>query len=171
MIGWVQPGTRHIGADDRLAEDHAAQDVADRPVWRAPHLLKLELLNAGLVRSDRRAFDPDAIFLDGVGGVDRDLVVCRIAMLDAEVVVLEWDIEIRKDQLVFDRLPDDPCHLVAIEFDDRIGDFDLRHLRLLNGSDFRAAYSTKSAREQCARRQMLARLLVSNVNDRAGGRH
>ncbi len=33
----------------------------------------------------RRALDPDAVLLDGVGGVDRDLVVGGVARLDPEV--------------------------------------------------------------------------------------
>jgi hypothetical protein len=46
------------------------------------------------------------------------------------------------DELVPDRVPDNPGHLVAVEFDNRIGDFDLGHveepvLRLGKG-DFRS---------------------------------
>ena len=73
----------------------AAEDVADRAVGRAPHLLQAELLDARLVRRDRRALDADAVLLDGVRRVDRDLVVGRVAVLDAEVVVLEVDVEVR----------------------------------------------------------------------------
>ena len=58
-----------------------------------------------------------------------------VAVLDTEVEIDELDVEIRKDQLLFDRFPDDPGHLVAIELDDRIGDFDLSHERT-----FRSAY-------------------------------
>ncbi len=39
---------RHVLADDRLAEDRAAQDVADGAVRRAPHLLEVEFLRRGL---------------------------------------------------------------------------------------------------------------------------
>src|SRR4029077_7037545 len=39
---WHQPW--HVLADDRLAEDHPAQDVADGAIRRLPHLLKVELL-------------------------------------------------------------------------------------------------------------------------------
>src|SRR5690606_22303502 len=46
---------------------------------------------------------------------------------DREVVVEQVDVEIGVDQLVLDELPDDPCHLVAVEFDDRILDLDFRH--------------------------------------------
>src|SRR3712207_9153051 len=69
------PISRHVGHDDRLAEDDAAEDVADRPVGRAVHPLEAELLDAGLVRGDRRALDADAVLLDRVRGVDGDLVV------------------------------------------------------------------------------------------------
>jgi hypothetical protein len=31
------------------------------------------------------------------------------------------------DQLVLDVFPDDPGHLVAVEFDDRVCNLDLRH--------------------------------------------
>ena len=137
MIGLVQPGTRrgHVAHDDRLAEDDAAEDVADRAVRRPPHLLQAELLDPGLVRGDRRALDADAVLLDGVGGVDRHLVVGLVAVLDRQVVVLEVDVEVRQDQLLPDLLPDDPGHLVAVELDDRVVDLDLRHRPALLSRD------------------------------------
>ena len=118
---------RHVLADDGLAEDHAAQDVADGAVGRAPHLLEAELFDAALVGGDGGALDGHAVLLGGVGGVDGDLVVGGVAMLDAEVVVLEVDVEVGVDQLVLDQLPDDACHLVAVHLDDRAGDLDLLH--------------------------------------------
>ena len=129
MIGLVQPGyqPRDVRDDDRLAEDDAAEDVADRAVRRAPHLLQAELLDPGLVRGDRRALDADAVPLDRVRGVDGDLVVGVVAALDAQVVVLQVDVQVRQDQLVLDELPDDAGHLVAVEFDDRARHLDLRH--------------------------------------------
>ena len=129
MIGCVQPGTRRgtflqmIGS----REDHAAEDVADRAVGRAPHLLEAELLDALLVGRDRGALDADAVLLDGVRRVDRHLVVGGVAVLDAEVVVLEVDVEIGVDQLLLDERPDDPGHLVAVELHHRVVDLDLRH--------------------------------------------
>ena len=118
---------RHVLADDRLAEDDAAQDVADGAVGRTVHLLEAELLHPRLVRRDGRALHADAHFPDLVGGVDGDLVVGLVALLHAEIVIEKIDIEIRMDQLVLDVLPDDPGHLVAVEFDHRIGNLDLSH--------------------------------------------
>jgi hypothetical protein len=99
----------------------------DRPVGRAVHALEAELLDPGLVGGDRRALHADAVLLDRVGGVDRDLVVGRVAALDPEIEVLQVDLEVRKDQGVLDELPDDPGHLVAVELDDRVLHWDLRH--------------------------------------------
>jgi hypothetical protein len=67
------------------------------------------------------------VALDGVGGIDRHLVVGRVALLDGQVVVVELDVEVRQDQLVLDELPDDPRHLVAVELDDRVLHRDLGH--------------------------------------------
>ena len=68
-----------------------------------------------------------AVLQDGVGGIDGDLIVGGVAVLHAEVVVLEVDVEIRKDEAVLDELPDDARHLVAIEFDDGVVHLDLGH--------------------------------------------
>ena len=116
------------GEERNWAEDHPAEDVADRPVRRAVHALEAELLDAGLVRGDRRAFHADADLLDLVGRIHGDLVVGLVARLDAEVVVQQVDVEIGQDQLVLDEGPDDPGHLVAVELDDGVLYLDFRHL-------------------------------------------
>ena len=58
-------------------------------------------------------------------------------LLDAEVEVLQLDVEVRQDQLVLDERPDDPGHLVAVELDDRGLHLDLGHgfLRFGGGGD------------------------------------
>ncbi len=123
----------HVAADDGLAEDDAAEDVADGAVGALPHLLQIELFDARLVRRDGRALDADAVLLDGVGRVDGDLVARRVAVFDRKVVVFEVHIQIRMDQLVLDQLPDDAGHLVAVELDDGSGHLDLLHLGLKKG--------------------------------------
>src|SRR6185437_10423290 len=87
--------------------------------------LEIELLHPRFVGGDGRALHADAVALDGVGRVDGDLVVGGVPMLHPQVVIVELEVEIREDQLVFDQLPDDAGHLVAVEVDDGIGDFDL----------------------------------------------
>ena len=126
-LGPARHQPRDVGDDDRLAEDHPAEDVADRPVGRAPHLLQAELLHPRLIRGDGRALDADAVLLNGVGGVDSHLVVGGVALLDPEVVVLQVHVEVGQDQLLLDERPDDAGHLVAVEFDDGVLNLDLGH--------------------------------------------
>ncbi len=132
-LGPAGDEARHVLADDRLAEDHAAEDVADGAVRRLPHFLEVELLHAGFVRRDGGALDADAVLLDGVGGVDGDLIVGGVAVLDRQIVIFDVEVEIGQDQLVLDQLPDDAGHLVAVEIDDRVRHLDLRHMRVLSG--------------------------------------
>ncbi len=128
-MGWVQPGTRRgtflqmIGS----RKIDAAQDIADGAVGRFIHLLEAEFLNPGFIRGDGSAFDADAVLLDGFRRVDGDLVVGFVAFLDAEIVIFEFDVEIGQDQFLFDEIPDNAGHLIAIELDDRIGNLDLVH--------------------------------------------
>ena len=62
-----------------------------------------------------------------MGRVDGDLVFGAVAFLDAEVVVVQVDIQIGQDQFLLNEIPDDAGHFIAVEFDDGIGDFDLGH--------------------------------------------
>jgi hypothetical protein len=117
----------NVLADDGFAEDHSAEDVADRAVRALPHFLQPELRNARFVGRDGGALDADAVLLDGVGRVDRHLVGGLVAILDRQVVIVEVHIEVGVNQLVLDVLPDDAGHLVAVEFHDGAGHLDFRH--------------------------------------------
>ncbi|CAI8362236.1 MAG: Uncharacterised protein [Cellulomonadaceae bacterium TMED98] len=74
--------TGNIGNDDRLAENHAADDVSNGAVGAAPHLLQAKFFDPGLIGGDGGAFDADTVFFDGVGRVDGDLVVGLVALFD-----------------------------------------------------------------------------------------
>ena len=118
---------RHIRADDRLADDDAAEDVADRAIRRFPHLLEIEFLHPRFIGRDGGAFDADAMLLDRICGIDGDLVLGLVAVLDGKIVILEQNIEIGMDELGLDQLPDDACHLIAIQLNHRICDLYFCH--------------------------------------------
>ena len=164
-VGPARDQPRHVLDHDRLAEDDAAEDVADRAVGRLPHLLEAELLDPRLVGRDRRAFDADAVLLDRLGGLDRDPVVGLVALLDAEIEIEQVDVEIGEDQPLADPLPDDPGHLVAVELDD--GFFTLilamrLALSLLVGLSWRGGVEAGGREDQPEpRRRVLAAAIVS----------
>jgi hypothetical protein len=100
-IGLVQPGhqARDVGDDDRLAEDDAAEDVADGAVGDFHIFFRPNSstrASSGVIVAH---LTPTPYFLDRDGRVDGDLVVGGVAVLDAEVVVLQVDVEVRQDQL------------------------------------------------------------------------
>jgi hypothetical protein len=86
------------------------QVVADGAVGGQPHLLELELLYTLLVGGNGRALDTNRVLLDGLGGVNCDLVVGLITVLEAKIVVLEVNVEVWVNEL-------EPvvsaCHVVA----------------------------------------------------------
>lgn len=57
-------------------------------------LLQLELLDTGLIGSNGGTLDTNAIFLDGLGRVNCDLVFGLVTVFDTQVVVLEVNVEV-----------------------------------------------------------------------------
>ena len=129
MIGWVQPGTRRGTFLQMIGSRKTTPPRMLRivPLGDFHICFEAEFLHPGLVRCDGGALDADAVPLDRLGRVDRHLVVGGVAVLHPQVVVVQLDIEEGEDQLVLDPLPDDPGHLVPVDVDDRVGDFDLCH--------------------------------------------
>src|SRR3546814_5332113 len=89
-------------------------------------------------------------------------LVCPIAFLDGEVIIVQVHVEIRLDQPLADPLPDDPRHFVAIDFDNQVFDLDLRHLlfRFLLRQAFEEA-SRECASNDQHQRESLDRFLAS----------
>eukprot|EP00128_Syssomonas_multiformis_P005792 Colp12_sorted_trinity150504_noHs@29020 len=110
--------TGHVLADDGFTENSAAKNVANGSIGAEPHFLKTEFLHSGLIRSDGGALDANVVLLDGFSGLNSDLVISLVTVLDAEIEVLNIKINEGEDEFLFDELPDDAGHLVAIEVDD-----------------------------------------------------
>ena len=90
-----KPG--NIGDDDGLAEDHAAENVSNGAVWAAPHLLESKFFDSCLIGGDSRTLHTDPVGLNGVRGINGDLVICLITVLNREIVVLEIDVQEGQD--------------------------------------------------------------------------
>lgn len=68
--------------DDGFSEDSPVEDVPDGSVGTLPHLLEVELLDSGLIGSNGGALDTYLTLLDGLSGIDGDLVVGGITVFD-----------------------------------------------------------------------------------------
>src|SRR6476661_942154 len=119
--------TGNIFADNRFAENSTIKNITDSTIWRLPHLFKVKFLNTCLIGSYSSAFDADLVFFNGLGGINSHLVVGLITVLDTKVVVFNIHVQVRKDQLVFNKFPDDPRHLVPIQLYNRVSYFYLAH--------------------------------------------
>ncbi len=67
-------------------------------------------------------------------GIDRDLIARGIAVPDAEVVILEVDVEVRMNQFLFDAGPDYAGHFIPVHLDQRMLDFDFCHCQWIGST-------------------------------------
>ncbi len=122
----------HAGFDpfdyDRRAEHRAVKHRADRPVRAFPHFLQIVFLHARRVRRDRRTFDCHAVFLRGVRGIHRHLVVRLVAVFQSEIIVLGVELDKRTQQLILNHFPEDPGHLIPVHLHQRGRHFNLIHI-------------------------------------------
>ena len=106
-------------------------DEMTRIIWKMikdklihPYLdVTLDYFDLGIETRDKTA---DQITIDAIDG---DLVRGLVAGLDAEIEVVEGDVEVGMDELVLDHLPDGCGSFVAVELGNRApaGHLDLLH--------------------------------------------
>lgn len=71
-----------LGDSHTAGQGSLASPIPKSRVVQSQHtLLQLELLNTGLIGSDGGALDTNTILLDGLSGLDGDLVVGLITVL------------------------------------------------------------------------------------------
>jgi len=74
---------------DWFTENDTTTDIPDGTIGRLPHLLEFELLNVCLIGCDGCTFNSDFASFDCVCGVNSDLVIGSITVLDAKIEVLD----------------------------------------------------------------------------------
>ena len=113
----------HCGLDrvkeNRGTEDRTVKNCTDGAVRTLPHFREVILLDTLLVRGDGGAFDGHTVFFVGISGVKGHLVTGALALGETEVVILGFEINEGKEQLVLDLLPKDSGHFVAVHFNER----------------------------------------------------
>jgi len=94
---WHQ--TWDIFNDDRLAEDSAIKDVANGTIRGLPHLLEVEFFDSALIRGDGGTLNSDLVLEHGVGTVNSDLIIGSVTVLDREIIVFCFQVNIGVDVL------------------------------------------------------------------------
>lgn len=97
--------TWNVLDDDGLTENDTSNNVTESSVGGLPHLLQIEFLDSSFVRSDSSTFDTNFAGFDGRCSVDGYLVISSITVFDAQVVVLDVEVQVREDEL-YDMLGD-----------------------------------------------------------------
>lgn len=120
--------SRDVFDEYGLSKDSTVEDIPDGSVRTLPHLFQIKLLNASLIRRNGGTLDAYFVFLDRLGSINCHLVVCGITMLDAQIVIFDFQVEEGQNELVLDGLPNDPRHLVAVHLHHWIGYLDLLRL-------------------------------------------
>lgn len=106
--------SRNVLAQDGFSENGTSKIVSDGSVGRLPHLLELEFLNSGLIRSDGGTLDSDLAFLDGLSSIEGDLVVSLVSVFHTQIEVLNGEVKERENELFLNELPDNSGHFITV---------------------------------------------------------
>jgi hypothetical protein len=82
---WFFPSRYQFGYifdDDRFSEDSSVEDVSDGTVGAFPHFFEVELLDSGFIWRDGCAFDAYFALLNGLGGLEGDIIIGGISVLN-----------------------------------------------------------------------------------------
>lgn len=113
----------YVFADDRFSENNSVEDITDGAIRTLPHLLKLEFLHSLFVRGDSGTLHCHIVFKGCLGTVYGDLVVSRISIFYAQVVIVQFNVELRKYQFIFDAFPNNTGHFISIHVYNWVLDF------------------------------------------------
>lgn len=98
-LGPTRNKSGNVLDDDGFSEHCSIEDVSDCSVGRLPHLFQLEFSDSFLVRSDGGTLDTYFVLLDSMSSINGDLIVSLVSVFNAQVVVFDINIQIRKDVL------------------------------------------------------------------------
>ena len=140
---WLGPAGNeswNVADNNWFSENSSVKNVSDCSVRWLPHLLQIEFFNSLFIWCDSCAFDSYFVLFHSFRAINSDLIVRRVTILNWQVVVLSFEINIGVNvlndcykcvtYLFFDPLPDYLGHLVTIDVDDCSC-----HLYFLEGSE------------------------------------
>ena len=115
------------GNRDWCAEHGTIQARADCAVRRLPHLVEVVLRHAGFVGGYRCALNGHAKTLCSICRIYGNLVARLIALHEAQVEIFRLQVHEGQDEFVFNHLPKDARHFVAVHLHEGSCHFDFFH--------------------------------------------
>ena len=110
----------NIFTNDWLTKHSTIKNITDSSIWALPHLLKIKFFYTCFIRCNGCTFNTYTILFYCIGSINSYLVIGFITIFNTEIIIFNINIQIRKNQFVFNKFPDDACHFIAIQFYNRI---------------------------------------------------
>ncbi len=123
-------------AYDRFTENCTAQNVSDCSVGTKPHFFQIELFDSFLIGCDGGTFNTNIVLFDGLCRIYGHLIIGLITIWQTQVVILDFQVQVRQDEHFFDFGPNDASHFVTIQIDNWVGDFDAWSGAILTKSEY-----------------------------------
>ena len=115
--------------NDRCTKYGSIKDCTDRTIRALVHLLEIIFVHTCMIWCDRRTFYCNTIFLSCFGGINRNLIICFITIIQSEIIILCIQINKRKKKFIFDHFPENSGHLISIHLYQRC-----RHLNFFHNT-------------------------------------
>ena len=100
--------------NNRSTEYGSVEDRTDGSIRAFPHFFQIVLGHTCSVWSDGSTFDCNTVFLGCHGCIDGYLIVGFVSVFQTQIVVFGFQVDVGKQQIIFDHLPQNSCHLVSV---------------------------------------------------------
>ena len=117
--------------NDWRTENSTIKNGTDRTIRALPHFFQIVFFHTSSVRCDCCTFDSNTVFLCCHGRINGYLIVGLISVLQPQIIIFCLQINKWKKQFVFDHLPENSCHLIAVHLNQRCCHFNLVHRHVL----------------------------------------
>ena len=112
---------------NRFPKHSTIQNIADSSVRAFPHLLKTKFCNPCFIWRNGSTLNTNTAGLNSIGCINGNLVVCFVPVLHSQIKVLYIQFQIRNNQFIFNKFPDNPGHFITIQLYHRICYFNFGH--------------------------------------------
>ena len=113
----------YISDNNRLTKYSPIKNVADSAIRAFPHLFQLKFFHPLFIGGNGGTFYTYAKFFNSIGSVNSHLVIGLVAVFYAQVIIFNIQFQVGENKFFLDKLPDNPCHFIAIQFYYRVGHF------------------------------------------------